>query len=1141
VVGARLDVLDEILSSLRLTGGVVIDGEFSGDFCVLAQFTPHHFAPFFPVPETLISYHYVRSGHMIVEVDGMPPQRIDAGTIAILPRNDPHTLASRSGLPPADASDVLWITDEGVHHVSTGTEGPKNEIWCGFLGAAQSSAHPLLDALPALLTLDVTGGEAQWLESSLRFLAEQNPPAEMVAKLAELFLAQAIREYVDKLPASSKGWLRGLADPAVSKALSIIHTRYAEELDVEGLAREAGVSRTVLGERFTELLGEPPMRYCAGWRMRVAANMLRDGKQNSANIAYSVGFNSEAAFNRAFKREFGEPPATWRRRIEAEEEARARGMERHELPPQQVRFCTATDGTRLAFSVMGEGPPLVKTANWLNHIEYDWESPLWRHWLAKFTEGRLLIRYDERGNGLSDWDTKDLSFEAFVDDLECVADCLDLEQFDLFAISQGAAVAVAYAVRHPERVRHLVILNGYAAGWAARSDAAEVARRQAMLTLTEIGWGADNPAFRQLFTNTYIPDATAEQMGWFNEMQRRSASPENAVKLQRVLSQIDVRELLPKVRTPTLIFHSREDQAVPFSQGEELAAGIPGARFVPLESRNHILIETEPAWPMFTDISREFLDLDAENLPAAPHAIRPTASEMRGDCAGADGARIAYAMTGDGFPIVKAQNWMTHLGHDWTSPVYGHWYRECVRENRLIRCDMRGFGASEWDTPNFDFEHLVGDLAAVIDAAEVEQCDLLGISHGAAIVIAYAARHPERVRKLVLVNSFAAGWRIRGDPEEIAWRESLLEMNRRQPSFRRSLLGEMFITLYFPSAGQQLIDWHNEHFNTLGPVPNMQKIIEVASLIDVRDQLAKVKAPTLVLHANKDGNAPVAVGRQVAEGITGARFIELEGANHVLLGDEPAWPVFTQELRKFLNPAGTAGPERQLGKLSEQPDDPRPNELLVSTTPMVAAWLSRHIGQLIEQNPDMSVELDSDADMINFNRDDFDCAIRSGTDAPAGLAAEQLFKLNFTAMCSPQFLAGHPELKAPADLLKLPRLSSNEPWWDRWWKHFGIDVPSGAQRGVDLATQAHDGAAAMNGQGVALLTPLVWRDEMCDGRLVCPFPDVLDVDNAYWLVYPEARKDWPKIRAFSAWLHALCEKSTAALKQPPIELQQTIV
>ena len=602
-----MDALDEILSSLRLSGGVVIDGEFSGDYCVLAQFTPDHFAPFFPPPETLISYHYVRSGRMLVEVEGMPPTTVEAGGIAILPRNDPHLLSSRSGLHPANASEVGWVTADGVHRVKSGTEGAKTEVWCGFLGTAKSSVHPLLDALPPLLTVDPSGGEAQWLDSSMRFLAEEQPSPEIVARQAELFLAQAIRDYVEHLPTGSRGWLKGLADPAVSRALSIIHKRYAEDLEVEALAREVGVSRSVLGERFVELIGEPPMRYCARWRMRIAANLLRYSQDNSASIAFAVGFQSEAAFNRAFKREYGEPPASWRRRVDEEQRAQAQIAAPEPLPPQQVRYCSASDGTRLAYAMTGEGPPIVKTANWLNHIEHDWDSPLWRHWLVEFTRRRSLVRYDERGNGLSDWDTPELSLEAFVDDLASVVDALELASFDLLAISQGAAVAIAYAVRNPERVRRLVICNGYAEGWAARANAAEVARREAMLTLTEVGWGSDNAAYRQLFTNHYIPGASPKQMGWFNDMQRLSASPENAVRLQRVLSKFAVGELLGQVRTPTLVFHSREDQAVPFSQGEMLAGAIPGAAFVPLESRNHILIESEPAWRMFSEISREFL------------------------------------------------------------------------------------------------------------------------------------------------------------------------------------------------------------------------------------------------------------------------------------------------------------------------------------------------------------------------------------------------------------------------------------------------------------------------------------------------------------------------------------------------------
>jgi len=895
-----VDVLSDILGSLRLTGGVVIDADLHGDFCVRAQFTPAHCAPFFPTPDTLISYHYVRCGRMIVEVDGMPPAIVEAGGIAILPRNDPHLLSSRPGLQPADADEIGWVTADGVHHVEQGTDGPKTEVWCGFLGTAKSSEHPLLDALPPLLVLDVADGEAEWLDSSLRFVAEENPPPDVVAKLAELFLGQAIRDYVETLPADAKGWLRGLTDPAVTKALGIIHNRFAEDLEVEQLAREAGVSRTVLGERFVELIGEPPMRYAGRWRMRMAANMLREGRDNTANIAFAVGFNSEAAFNRAFKREYGEPPATWRRRVEAEQRAQERELvARYELPEQVVRYCTAHDGTRLAFSIVGNGPPLVKTANWLNHIEYDWTSPLWRHWLRELTADRTLIRYDERANGLSDWDTPELSLDAFVDDLACVVDAAKLDRFDLLAISQGAAVAIAYAVRHPERVRKLVICNGYAQGWEVRAEPEEVARREAMITLSEMGWGSDNPAYRQIFTGTYIPGASHEQMDWFNEMQRRSASPKNAVALQRMLGKLDVVHLLDQVRTPTLIFHSRRDQAVPFAQGELMASRIRGATFVPQDSDNHIVLATEPAWQHFTDVTRAFLDDEpGDDSYAAP--ARPRVDDDIRDCRSKDGTRIAYALCGEGFPLVKAPNWMTNIGLDWTSPVYRHWVAEGARANRLLRFDMRGFGMSERDPMAFDFESMVDDLACVVDDAGVERFDLFGISHGAAIAMAYAARHPDRVRKLMLVNSFAAGWKVRADPEELAWRQSLAEMNQREWAFRRSALGEMFITLYFPSAGPDLIAWNNEHLPELGSIPNLQPMIDLAATIDVRDELRKIRAETLVLHARQDGNAVIDVGRQVAEGIAGARFVELDSANHVTLGDEPAWPVLAGEMRTFL-------------------------------------------------------------------------------------------------------------------------------------------------------------------------------------------------------------------------------------------------
>lgn len=277
------------------------------------------------------------------------------------------------------------------------------------------------------------------------------------------------------------------------------------------------------------------------------------------------------------------------------------------LPAQPTRFCFASDGTGLAYSLAGEGPPLVKTANWLNHLDHDWDSPLWRHWIREFTQFRLLIRYDERGNGLSDWDTPDISFESFVDDLESVVEATGIGEFDLLGMSQGASVSIAYALRHPGRVRRLVLYGGYALGWGKRARRGEIERREAMLTLTRSGWGQNNPAFRQMFTTLFLPDATAEEIDWFNELQRLSTSPENAVRLQRAFAEIDVRDMLAKVEVPTLVLHPRDDSVVPFALGRELAATIPGAQFVPLESRNHMVLENEPAWRRAIDCIREFL------------------------------------------------------------------------------------------------------------------------------------------------------------------------------------------------------------------------------------------------------------------------------------------------------------------------------------------------------------------------------------------------------------------------------------------------------------------------------------------------------------------------------------------------------
>jgi pimeloyl-ACP methyl ester carboxylesterase/DNA-binding winged helix-turn-helix (wHTH) protein len=279
---------------------------------------------------------------------------------------------------------------------------------------------------------------------------------------------------------------------------------------------------------------------------------------------------------------------------------------------QRIGFCTASDGVRIAYATSGTGPPLVKPANWLTHLEFDWESPVWRHWLHELSRDHTLIRYDERGSGLSDRDVEDHSFDAWVRDLETVVDALGLERFPLFGLSQGCAVAVAYAARHPDRVSRLVLYGGYVQGAVARARTPEELEEATMLMRNlPLGWGRDNPAFRLFFAAKFIPEGTAEQLRWFSDLQRITTTPEIAVRLRSTAAAIDVTMLAPQVRAPTIVLHATGDGAVPFDQGRSFAALIPGARFVPLESRNHIILPNEPAWPRFCDEVRRFLAEDA--------------------------------------------------------------------------------------------------------------------------------------------------------------------------------------------------------------------------------------------------------------------------------------------------------------------------------------------------------------------------------------------------------------------------------------------------------------------------------------------------------------------------------------------------
>ncbi len=264
---------------------------------------------------------------------------------------------------------------------------------------------------------------------------------------------------------------------------------------------------------------------------------------------------------------------------------------------QQIRFCIGHDGVRIAYATSGHGAPLVKVANWISHLELDAGSPVWSHLITGLSSQHTLVRYDQRGTGLSDRDVPSLTFEDWVRDLETVVDALGLERFPLLGISQGGPVAVAYAVRHPERVSHLILHGAYARGRLKRNPAPEQREEAEMMRrLAAIGWGQQNPAFRQFFTSQFIPGGTREQHDWFNELERVSTSPANAARLMSVFDEIDVVDLLPRVSCPTLVLHATGDARVPFDEGRLFATLIPDARFIPLESNNHLILDSEPAW-----------------------------------------------------------------------------------------------------------------------------------------------------------------------------------------------------------------------------------------------------------------------------------------------------------------------------------------------------------------------------------------------------------------------------------------------------------------------------------------------------------------------------------------------------------------
>jgi class 3 adenylate cyclase/pimeloyl-ACP methyl ester carboxylesterase len=262
---------------------------------------------------------------------------------------------------------------------------------------------------------------------------------------------------------------------------------------------------------------------------------------------------------------------------------------------------------RIAYASVGSGPPLVKAAHWLTHVQYDLESPVWRPWVREFSRQYTYIRYDERGFGLSDRDIENFSFESWVQDLETVVDALGIERFDLLGNSQGGPVSIAYAVHHPERVSHLVLGGAFAKGWEHWNlEPGQLELIRAMVTIMKNGWGRDDPFARRVFTDAFLPESTPEQQRWFDDLQRVSCTPETALRFMTEVGNINVQDLLPKLTVPTLVLHSKGDLVIPFERGRDMAGRIPNSRFVPMEGRNHILLPGEPAWERFLAETRSF-------------------------------------------------------------------------------------------------------------------------------------------------------------------------------------------------------------------------------------------------------------------------------------------------------------------------------------------------------------------------------------------------------------------------------------------------------------------------------------------------------------------------------------------------------
>jgi len=466
-------------------------------------------------------------------------------------------------------------------------------------------------------------GALRWSLSKLRRVVNDEQRERLVAD-RERVLFQADDVEIDVQSASDQLQDQRLSVEALSKLATMLAEPFLDGIDLPNqelfqrwLVAEREVVSGVRGKvlerlvRHSNLAPEQRLHRCRDWLETEPFN-ARAGATLLAQLQ-SLGNTAEAAtLSAELTKRFRNAQIDWPVKPVASSDASAREPQekptgRQLLDRQKTHFCSAADEVRIAYANVGDGPPLVKAANWLSHLELDWDAPIWSPLFRQLAEDHAFVRYDERGNGLSDWDVSDISFDVFVTDLETVIDAQGLERFPLLGISQGASVSIEYAVRHPERVSHLILFGAYAAGWRIDATPEVIREREAVMTLTETGWGRDDPAYRQIFSSTFMPSATAEELEWFNEFQRHTTSPENAARFLSAFGDIDVRHRLAQVNVPTLVIHSLGDRRIPVSMGRDIAATIPDAEFVGLESDGHLLLGREPASEVFVDAVRRFI------------------------------------------------------------------------------------------------------------------------------------------------------------------------------------------------------------------------------------------------------------------------------------------------------------------------------------------------------------------------------------------------------------------------------------------------------------------------------------------------------------------------------------------------------